>query len=424
MANLAILLAYLPWFRILFTRLDVDTSYWPGALKLGEAIRHIAILFTSGETVLEADGIRLLWMYAAVTLIALWGGWREANSEWRMAIPQHATRNPQHATQITPYSLLLALIPIAATLALAAVTPKFNPRYVLVALPGLLLLWSGGLAALLRQMEPLWQQVRGKACSTEPKAIPALAGLVAVGLLVGGFAFADHNWFTDPAFSKAQWRELAAYVRANRTADEGVVLVSGHVWPVWHYYAPDMDPIRLPTTEILDVNAVLTFADTGAPLAAGLADTSGAWLVTWQDEVVDPTGVVPLQLGRAGVEESVDAGFWQLGLRHFTDLTAARITDQPPMQQTDAINFGDRLRLLGHSVLDNSDLLLFWQPIGSTPLPDLQWVGQTLTADGLPYADISDRRPAGYDFPAFRWRPGVVVVGPFCCRDRSWGNSS
>ncbi len=76
--NLAILLAYLPWFRILFTRLDVDTSYWPGALKLGEAIRHIALLFTSGETVLEADGIRLLWMYATITLLALWGGIAEA----------------------------------------------------------------------------------------------------------------------------------------------------------------------------------------------------------------------------------------------------------------------------------------------------------------------------------------------------------
>ncbi len=356
----------------------MDTSYWPGALKLGEAIRHIALLFTSGETVLEADGIRLLWVFGAITLLALWGGFIEARPQGG---EKSSTNNSQFS--IFNFQFLILLIPIAATLTLAAFTPKFNPRYVLVALPGLLLLWSGGLAALLRQIEPLWQQVRGKACSTEPKALPALAGLVAVGLLVGGFTFADLNWFTDPAFTKAQWRELAAHVRANREPDEAVVLVSGHAWPIWHYYAPDMDPIRLPDIEILDVNAVLTFADTGAPLAAGLADASGAWLVTWQDEVVDPTGVVPLQLGRAGVEEAVDAGFWQLGLRHFTDLDAAHITDQPPMQVADAINFGDRLRLLGHSVLDDGDLLLFWQPIGPTPLPDLQWVAQTRTADGL-----------------------------------------
>ena len=34
------------------------------------------------------------------------------------------------------------------------------------------------------------------------------------------------------------------------------MLVSGHAWPVWNYYAPDIPLLRLPDLEILDVNAV------------------------------------------------------------------------------------------------------------------------------------------------------------------------
>ncbi len=87
-----------------------------------------------------------------------------------------------------------------------------------------------------------------------------------------------HNWFADPAFTKAQWREAAAYVRSHIGPDERVVLVSGHAAPAWNYYAADLPPLRLPDIDILDVNAVLGF-DTGAALARGCrARTArGSW---------------------------------------------------------------------------------------------------------------------------------------------------
>lgn len=410
LANTALLLFYLPWLRVLFVRLDIDTSYWTGTLKLWEALRAIAISFTSGESVLENVGTRLLWMYGAITLVALvglLGPWRIDGSLAANPTPQPAIRS--HRYRFAGYALLWLFVPIVAVLLLASFTPKFNARYVMVAWPGLVLLWSGGLAALLRAFVPLWQRLR-VACNTQPRALPALSGLLGTGLLLSGFVYADVNWFTDPAFTKDQWRELAHYVRSQRRSNEAVVLVSGHAWPVWHYYAGDIPPIRLPRLAILDVNAVLDFANTAEPLRRGLAGKDGVWLVGWQDDVVDPMGVVPLQLARAGAAQPVNAQFWGLDLHHFTGLQPARISDEPPIQSYDHVNYDNRVELIGHTVQENGDLLLFWRA-RSQPLPDLYVTGYTLTASGIHYADLHDRRPAAYAYPTFRWRPQQVTVG-------------
>lgn len=76
---------------------------------------------------------------------------------------------------------------------------------------------------------------------------------------------------------------MVAYVNSERQPDEAVVLVSGHAYPAWRYYAPDIEPLRLPEIETLDVNAVLGL-DAAATLDTGLAGRRGAWLVQWQNE--------------------------------------------------------------------------------------------------------------------------------------------
>ncbi|MCB0117112.1 MAG: glycosyltransferase family 39 protein, partial [Caldilineaceae bacterium] len=70
LANTAVAVLFAPWISVIVTRLRVDTSYWQGAFKLGEALHDIAIRFTLGETVLESAVTPWLWLYAAVTV---WG---------------------------------------------------------------------------------------------------------------------------------------------------------------------------------------------------------------------------------------------------------------------------------------------------------------------------------------------------------------
>ncbi len=396
-ASLAILVLYLPWMAVLLTQLRVDRSYWTGTLKLQEALLAIARSFTSGASMAERTATWLLLPYLAVTLLALYALWRSRAQSRRLL----------------RYAGFWLLIPILAVLVLAFNVPKFNARYVMLALPGLLLLWSGGLAALAgphrapsmgQPQRRLWQERR------------RLYFALGTALLLTGFLWANLNWFLNPAFAKDQWRELAAFLRSRAAPDEQIVLVSGHAWAVWDYYAPDLPALRLPDLPILDVDAVLDFAATGPPLAAAFAVPSGktgAWLVNWQEEVVDPNDVVPVQLELGGREKGQNATFSGLTLRRFGGIRPTRFALAPPVDHLLDIPFGDQVTLHGYKVLNNGDLLLFWRrdlpPHGEGA--DLHVALQTRSLAGRPLAQPQDRRLAGYNYPSFRWPAGSIVMG-------------
>ncbi len=198
--------------------------------------------------------------------------------------------------------------------------------------------------------------------------------------------------------------------------DEQVVLVSGHAWPVWQYYAPDLPVVRLPELEILDVDAVLDFDSSGPPLMAAF-DTAGgkrgAWLVNWQEEVVDPNDVAPVQLELGGREKGQTATFNGLSLRRYGGIRPARFVTAPPVEHVLDAPFGDQVILRGYKVLNNGDLLLFWQaaPERGMPARDLHMALTTSTLDGQPLAQPADRRLGGYTYPSFRWPADKIVMG-------------
>lgn len=242
------------------------------------------------------------------------------------------------------------------------------------------------------------------------------------------FGHATVNWFTDPAFTKDDWRGAAAYVKSQLQPDERVILVSGHAYPAWRYYAPEIEPLRLPEIETLDVNAVLDLG-AAAALNQGLAGQRGAWLVQWQQEVVDPNGVIPYLLATAGETQPETASFWGLGapqhIRFFDAVRAA--PDQPgtafpeelPLsaayqgQRLD-VNFANQVELLGYSQPPCPQpfcpIYLFWRSLA--PLEaDLKLTATLFDRDlPAPAGPPLDRRLAAYDYPTFRWQPGAVVL--------------
>ena len=83
---LSIALLYLPWLPAMLNRYAVDRSYWQGALKINEALRHVAISFTTGapETMLERDAVRLLpWFGVALVVAAGALVWQRAQRSRR-----------------------------------------------------------------------------------------------------------------------------------------------------------------------------------------------------------------------------------------------------------------------------------------------------------------------------------------------------
>ncbi len=396
LAGAAILLLYTPWLGVILGQLHGDRSYWTGALKLHEAIAKVAISFTSGETVFEQTALWLLIGYAALTALAIVNLLRGGAASRRLLL----------------YAGYWLLTPVIAVLMLAIAVPKFNARYVMESLPALLLIWAGGFA-IRRYAQPSPFTIHDSQATIRQFGLLSRTALL---LLILGFSFAVGNWFFNPSFSKDHWRQITQFLRPRIAEDEAVILVSGHAWPVWQYYAPDITPVRLPELEILDVDAVLDFQTTGEALRRAFSAESGlrgAWLVTWQDEVVDPNGITPVQLELSGREKGQSATFHGLGLRRFTGFREHRFVLSPPIDAPADIAFGDIVVLRGYKVVDNGDLLLFWERLSSATdkSPDLYMALSTTTKDGTAIAAPPERRLAGYTYPFDRWQSGEIVTG-------------
>ena len=71
LANLVILLLYAPGSPRCLRAWRLMLSYWQGQLKLGEALRSVAISFTSGPANRGRNATRLLVPFGLLTLLAI-----------------------------------------------------------------------------------------------------------------------------------------------------------------------------------------------------------------------------------------------------------------------------------------------------------------------------------------------------------------
>ncbi len=407
-STVAIVLLYLPWLPAMLNRYRADVSYWQGSLKLVEALRHVAISFAvaAPETMLEVEAVRLL----------PWFGVAFASAMLTLVLSGKRQGARQRIYSLVCLSVCL-LGPVLCVLFLALRTPKFNPRYLMLASPAYLLILAGGIAALGSRISGGAEEPGNNAPGTRHQAIRSTqhAARLALALALAGFLIMTgwmsiRNWFTDAAFTKTQWRELAAFVRQKHGPDETVLLVSGHAYPAWDYYASDIPVIRLPPNDILDVNAVLGFK-VGADLAQTLNGKRGVWLVTWQDEVVDPIGFVPYFLDRGGREQPVGRQFWHVRLRHWQLAPDAVYPAEPQPQHADGANFDHKLALLGWDDPAGGQITVYWRVL-NTLQRDYQIL---VTLEDATGSEIGrwDGRPASYDYPTTRWQPGQNLFGRY-----------
>lgn len=422
---------FLPWAPFMAQRLGEDVSYWRGELKLDEAIRHIFIIFAVGESALE-EIARLLaagWLFVLVLgLVAYVLTHRP---------PRRLAETDRGALSRAPYALSFAIlylaVPLALLLFLFARNPKFNARYLMLASPGFYLIVAAGLGALAQALRPRsaprldWSaRVRGKAQNVEPGGGSSTFGRVLAGLVLlvgGGYLlytgwYADSNAYFDPAFTKADFRGVANYVAAHAATDDAVILVSGHLFPAFDYYFhnPALPELRLPDDPTLNAEHVVGYA-AADDLNRALAGKRGAWVVLWQDEVVDPNGMVPQLLSTRGVEQKLEAAFWQVRLRYWRIESNNPFVSQPEVQTVHVANFKDQVRLLGLSTPaptpadTGASFTLYWQ--ASAELKEDYLLSlRIVDAQGNQWGK-QDRRPGGYNYPATRWKPGEYIAGAY-----------
>ncbi|MFN8453624.1 MAG: glycosyltransferase family 39 protein [Anaerolineae bacterium] len=432
-------LLFAPWLPILLSRLGDDPSYWPGALKLPEALRQLLITFTLGETVFEHSGFRLALGYVLLILIGLIYGRISESTNQRMASQWRSVANDQpapllpsddssslipHPSSFIPHPssfilFLWLLLPTSLILALSYQSPKFNPRYLLLAWPAFALL----LAASLSQLYPSKHHPLLKTTTRHaPRTTYYLPFLFALSFVLATSAFSLYNWFSDRRFAKDDFQALAQFVRERIAPGETVLLSSGHMFPVWQYYYGSQGWTPLPRLERLDVNRV-TGLDIAADIAPALKGQKGAWLVSWQDEVIDPNGVVPFWLDLVG-RRPHDAGDFQgVRLEHWRlDPGKLELLEQSPIKHPvgklagpadstlAGYNFANQVELLGLTQLSDRELALFWRP--RQPLPDdVLLTFNLVDEDGFAWApEPAVGRPGAYLYPPSRWPAGQVVM--------------
>jgi len=219
-----------------------------------------------------------------------------------------------------PTATVVGLLAVGVITVFCAVVGKFAARYVAFAIPALL---AGACAVRL------------------PRGAMAVA-TTAVLALAGGFSALT---LAAPAYANTDFRGAVRFLRQNLAPDEVVVLVAGHVAPALTYYWPEEQNERwfaLPDDPVLDVRNTIDYeaavpvlnralAGQGTPddgagnpritvESSALAGRGGAWLLLWQDDVIDPASTTRSLLARrsiAGQDGANAAAFHDLRLLHY-----------------------------------------------------------------------------------------------------------
>ncbi len=342
---------YLPWVIVARISYPVNLGYWPGYLPPLHLWRVAWEALVGGQYLspVQTD-LAAVW-FAAVTLLG-----------WMILLFRRR--------QVALYLFCYLVVSLLAMSIAFRHTPKLGPRYPTAMAPALLLILAAG-ATEWRGARGGEREARGERreargggrgahhvsslallpCRGPPAvarqgqgAGPGRTGcftfhisrLTFYILLLGVFVLslrADVNLYFDADYGKDDWRAAARYVQAQRRPDEAVLLVSGHAFPVFAYYYGWEGWQALPDDLQLDVTHVQNYPVVAPRLNRILAGASGAWLVLWQDEVVDPTGLVPALLGDVGRELPIPTFHGSsVKVRHFELPAAVHFPEELPVE--------------------------------------------------------------------------------------------
>lgn len=390
LSQIALVLAVVPWLPILREHYRYQNlTYWPGTLSLQWVAERTFTAFSVGETL---GGDLAHWATLAFLTLGLVG------------IVGTLVRDRRKVDGVV-FTTLYVVVPVLLLYLIVHDRPKFAPRYLMIATPGFYLLAAAGLRALWprRRDALLW------------RPLGALAVVGSLAFLLTTSARSAVNMYFDPTYAREDFRGLARYLEQHVGEDEGVLLLSGHFFPVFQYYYHRTNWLPLPTdtrpSPSVDEPITLAIAEEIDRFAV---NRSGLWIVLWQDEVVDPNGVVLALLDRVGRPLPVERQFHGLELRHYrlpSDALFA-VDIQRPLGITPI----PQVRLVGYDLLTDPtpadtpvDVLLYWQALA--PMDKNYKVSLRLLDDqGIVWA-VRDGQLAGFWYPTYRWDTGEVVLG-------------
>lgn len=250
--HLALVLLYVPWLTTAWIKI---VSYGP--ISDSQPASFIVVqalkLLSMGETVPDDDLTR--WLTLAVVGLAVFGAWRG------FAQPRQTRARQARARRDLSwlYTLLLGLLVVAPIGLMVYLTlagrPAYRPKFFLVASPAFCLLVGQGIASLEQPAGPR-RTLRARTMSSQ------LWLLLAMGMVGVASARSLRNYYSDPAYARADYRGIAEHIRQVGREGDAVLLNAPNQWEVFTYYYRGPAPVyplarsRPPREE--DVRAELT----------------------------------------------------------------------------------------------------------------------------------------------------------------------
>lgn len=224
---------------------------------------------------------------------------------------------------------LYFLVPPGLMVILSALDrPFYNPKFLLLALPGYHLLLGHGAAALGRR-------VSARRAALVPLAALTFLALAAVRPL--------HNEFTDPHFWRDDYRGIARTIAATAGPRDAILLNGPGQIEIFDYYFTGPQPrYPLPRTRPMDRQATL------AELEAIAARSERLYAVLWAQQEGDPDGLIEGWLDEHGFKAG-DRWFGNVRLAVYRFRPAA---DPRPV----GARFGERTELVA-AVADPTDVI-------------------------------------------------------------------
>ncbi|MCL6429591.1 MAG: glycosyltransferase family 39 protein [Anaerolineae bacterium] len=391
LSQLGLGLALLPWVPVFVTQWRAaNTTYWPGSLSLTYVATNALLGFMGADRMAPVSlAARLAMATCILAALGLLAATWQPRVRWETGM-------------LAAY----VGVPLLIFYVLVHSRPKFSPRYLLVAVPGFLGLAAGALSALWPVAVRRWHEwLRA-----------ALAALVVCGLAAGSAYAATTPW-RDTRFGREDFKGAAAFLTRAAASDEAVILLSGHSAAAFarYYHRDNCYPLPEglpPSPSVDDIVTLETLDD----LSRAIAGRRGAWLLLWQNEVVDPNGLVLALFDLFATRQPVEARFRGLELRHYVLPEGLQLSREMFVRTPLNVPVGDEeLVLVGRDLParpvpsgETATLLLHWKALRPTAqdyrlsLQVLDEAGQVLAEGG--------GRVAGWMYPTYRWQPGRLIT--------------
>jgi hypothetical protein len=361
-ANAAIGIAFLPWLPAFVDQQSHALSTSPRT-AVGLAL---STLTAYGGGV--ASGEVVLWGGVWLVLLAVVGAL--VNFVWHREIAS------------TALALLIWLMPMGLVVALGFRSGLFEIRYLVVGLPGLLLLSAVGIVRIAH-----W---------------PVLAPVLACVALVPAYFGLSAQYF-DPSLARDDYRGLVAAIVRDAQPNDAVVLVAPNQTEIFdYYYHGDLPTIGLPAERPIDAD------DTTNRLEAIRAQYDRVWLVSWAVDQADPHGVIASWLA-TNAFQATHQWYGSVQLAQIGFPSAARTTVKVDAALDNGIvldvyRIGSRTLQPGGTL----DLTLVWRDANGPTADRWKVFTHLLDANSVVVAQ-RDAEPADNLRPTTGWKRGEQI---------------